>query len=73
MRGLTLIGVVLVLLGVGALLFGHFSYSETRPLIDAGPIHVNSQEDHTVWIPTVAGVVVLLAGLGLVFAGQRKA
>ena len=73
MRGLTLIGVVLVLLGVGALLFGHFSYTETKPLIDAGPIHVNSQEDHTVWIPTVAGVVVLLAGLGLVFAGQRKA
>ena len=73
MRGLTLIGVVLVILGVGALLFGHFSYTETKPLIDAGPIHVNSQEDHTVWIPTVAGIVVLLAGLGLVFAGQRKA
>jgi hypothetical protein len=73
MRGLTLIGVVLVILGVGALLFGHFSYTETKPLVDAGPIHINSQEDHTVWIPTVAGVVVLLAGLGLVFAGQRKA
>jgi len=72
MRGLTLIGVVLVILGVGALLFGHFSYTETKPLIDAGPIHVNSQEDHTVWIPTAAGIVVLLAGLGLVFAGQRK-
>jgi hypothetical protein len=73
MRGLTLIGVLLVILGVGALLFGHFSYTETKPLIDAGPIHVNSQEDHTVWIPTAAGIVVLLAGLGLVFAGQRKA
>jgi uncharacterized membrane protein YidH (DUF202 family) len=72
MRGLTLIGVVLVILGVGALLLGHFSYTETKPLVDAGPIHINSQEDHTVWIPTVAGVVVLLAGLGLVFAGQRK-
>ena len=72
MRGLTIIGVVLILLGVGALLFGHFSYTETKPLIDAGPIHVNSQEDHTVWIPTAAGIVVLLAGIGLVFAGRRK-
>ncbi|HEX4303591.1 MAG TPA: hypothetical protein VHZ78_12420 [Rhizomicrobium sp.] len=71
MRGLTLIGVVLIVLGVGALLFGHFSYSETKPLIDAGPIHVATQEDHTVWIPTIAGVVVLLAGLGLVLAGRR--
>ena len=71
MRGLTLIGAVLVVLGVGALLFGHFSYTETKPLVDAGPIHINTQEDHTVWIPTIAGVVVLLAGVGLVFAGRR--
>jgi uncharacterized membrane protein YidH (DUF202 family) len=41
MRGLTLIGVVLVILGVGALLLGHFSYTETKPLVDAGPIHIN--------------------------------
>lgn len=73
MRGLTLIGVVLVVLGVGALLFGHFSYSETKPVIDAGPIHITAQEDHTVWIPTIAGVVILLAGVGLVFAGRRNA
>ena len=73
MRGLSLIGIVLILLGVGALLFGHFSYTETKPVLDAGPIHINSQEDHTVWIPTIAGVVILLAGVGLVVAGQRKA
>ena len=72
MRGLSLIGVVLVVLGVGALLFGHFSYSETKPVVDAGPIHITSQEDHTVWIPTIAGVVILLAGVGLVFAGRRS-
>ncbi|HEY0300423.1 MAG TPA: hypothetical protein VGC36_03780 [Rhizomicrobium sp.] len=73
MRGLTLIGILLVVLGVGALLFGHFSYTETKPLVDAGPIHINTQEDHTVWIPTIAGIVVLLAGVGLVFAGRRAA
>ena len=73
MRGLTLIGAVLVVLGVGALLFGHFSYTETKPLVDAGPIHINTQEDRTVWIPTVAGIVILLAGVGLVFAGRRAA
>jgi len=73
MRGLTLIGAVLVVLGVGALLFGHFSYTETKPVLDAGPIHINSQEDHTVWIPTIAGVVVVLAGLGLILAGRRAA
>jgi hypothetical protein len=73
MRGMTIAGALLIALGVGALLFGHFTYSQTKPVLDAGPIHVTTQEDHTVWIPTIAGIAVLLAGVGLIFAGQRRA
>ena len=73
MRNLTLLGVVLIVLGVAGLLFGHFNYSETKPVLDAGPIHVTTQEEHRVSIPTVAGIVVVLAGLGLVIAGRRTA
>ncbi len=73
MRGMTLIGVLVLALGIAALLFGHFSYSETKPVLDAGPIHVNTTEDHTVWIPTIGGIALLLAGVGLMIAGNRKA
>lgn len=73
MRNLTLLGAVLVVLGVGALLFGHFNYSETKPVLDAGPIHVKTQEEHQVSIPTIAGIVIVIAGLGLVAAGRRSA
>ena len=72
MKNLTLLGAVLVVVGVIALFFGHFSYSETKPVLKAGPLQINSTEDHTVWIPTVAGIVVVLAGLGLVLAGRRQ-
>jgi hypothetical protein len=72
MKNLGILGAVLIVLGVGALLFGHFSYSETKPVLKAGPLEINSQENHTVWIPTVAGIVVVLAGLGLVLAGRRQ-
>jgi hypothetical protein len=71
MRNLTLLGVVLVILGVGGLLFGHFSYSETKPVLDAGPIHVTTQEQHHVSIPTIAGIAVLLGGIGLIVLGRR--
>jgi uncharacterized membrane protein len=71
MKPLTILGAVLIVLGVAALFFGHFSFTETKPVLKAGPLHVNSQEDHTVWIPTVAGIVVVLAGLGLVVGGRR--
>ncbi len=71
MRNLTILGVVLVLLGAGGLLLGHFDYTDTKPVLDAGPIHVTTQEDHRVSIPTVAGIVVLLAGVGLIITGRR--
>lgn len=71
MKNLTILGVILIVLGVVALFFGHFSFTETKPVLKAGPLQVNSQEDHTVWIPTAGGIVVVLAGLGLVLAGRK--
>ncbi|HWA03626.1 MAG TPA: hypothetical protein VG819_08860 [Rhizomicrobium sp.] len=73
MRNLTVFGVVLVLLGVGGLLLGHFTYTQTKPVADIGPLHVNAEEEHRVSIPTVAGIVVVIAGLGLVAFGRRRA
>ena len=73
MRNLTLLGVVLIVVGVGALLFGHFSYTQTKPVADIGPLHINAQEEHQVSIPTIAGIVVVIAGLGLVVVGRRAA
>ena len=72
MRGLTLLGVVLILVGVGALIFGHFSYSQTKPVADIGPVHINAQEEHHVSVPTIAGIVIVIAGFGLVLVGRRS-
>ena len=68
-----ILGVVLILLGVVGLLFGHFSYTETKPVLKAGPLQINSQEEHSISIPTIGSIVLLLAGAGLVIAGRRAA
>jgi uncharacterized membrane protein len=73
MRNIAWIGIVLIVLGIAALVFENFSYTETEPVLKAGPIEVNAQEEHHVSIPTVAGIVVLLAGVALVFVGRRSA
>ncbi len=73
MRNTALIGIVLIVLGIVGLVFENFSYTETKPVLKAGPIEVNSQEEHHISIPTIAGVVVLLAGVALVFVGRRSA
>ena len=73
MKPIMILGVVLILAGVGGLLFRSVHWTETKNVVDAGPIQINSQEDHSVWIPTAAGVVAVLAGMGLVFAGRKQA
>ena len=72
MKPIAILGLALIVLGIAGLLITHVSWTETKPLVDLGPLHIDSHEDHTVWIPTVAGVVVVLAGLGLVIAGRRS-
>jgi hypothetical protein len=66
------IGVFLIVLGVVGLAIGQFSYTETKPVLKIGPMQVNSQEEHRINIPTIAGVVVVLAGVALVFASRRS-
>jgi hypothetical protein len=73
MKNLLGIGVFLIVLGVVGLAIGQFSYTETKPVLKIGPMQVNSQEEHRINIPTVAGVVVVLAGVALVFASRRSA
>jgi hypothetical protein len=73
MKPVAMLGVVLIILGVAGLFLSRVTWTETKPVVKLGPLQVNSQEDHTVWIPTAAGVVTVLAGLGLVFAGRRAA
>ncbi len=73
MRNLALLGVVFVVLGAGGLLLGQFGYSDTKPVLDAGPIHVTAQVEHRVSIPTIAGIAMMVAGFGLIFIGRKTA
>lgn len=73
MRSLTIVGAVLIVLGIAGLVFNQFSYSENKPVLDAGPIHVQAEKEHHVAIPTIAAVAALIAGLGLIAVSRRAA
>lgn len=72
MRGMVLIGAVLAILGIAALVSGQVRYTDTEPVVKAGPVQIDKKESHTISIPTIGGVVLLVAGLGFVFAGMRR-
>ena len=71
MNWMTTLGAVLVALAIVAVLVGSFGYTETKPLLRAGPIQIDTQEEHRLPVPVIAGAIVLIGGLGLILAGRR--
>ena len=72
MRNLMLIGIVFVVLGVAGLVVQNVQFTETKKVLDVGPLQVRSEEQHNVPVPTIAGVIAIIAGLGIVFASRRS-
>jgi hypothetical protein len=73
MRNLIWLGVVLIALGIAGLIIQNVQYTETDTVVDLGPLEVQAEEQHNVPIPTIAGVIAILAGVVLVFAARRNA
>ncbi|MBS0220863.1 MAG: hypothetical protein JSR91_08995 [Proteobacteria bacterium] len=72
MRPLVLVGVILIVLGIAGLVVANISITEQKTVLDAGPLKVTKDEEKTIPIPTIAGVVAVVVGLGLVVVGRGR-
>ena len=73
MRPLGIFGILLIAIGVAGLVIDNISFTEKRVVVDAGPIKVTADQQHTIPIPSIAGVIAIFAGAGMVFFGRRGA
>jgi hypothetical protein len=73
MKPLALVGVLLIVLGVIGLVVENVSFTERKTVLDVGPLKVQADEQKVVPIPTIAGVVAVVVGLGLVFMSRKRA
>jgi drug/metabolite transporter (DMT)-like permease len=71
MGGKTLLGIVLVVVGVVALAYQGFTYTTRKKVVDIGPIQATKEERHTVPLPPILGAVTLLAGVVVIASGRR--
>lgn len=72
MKPIALIGVVLIVLGLGALAYQGFTYTSRETVLDIGPIQATADTEKTVAIPPVAAGAALAVGVVLLIAGMRK-
>jgi hypothetical protein len=73
MRNMMWVGLLLVLLGIAGLVIQNVQFTETKSVLDVGPLHVNTEERHNLPIPAIAGIVAVMAGLGILIASRRQA
>lgn len=72
MNGNSLLGVVLVVIGVIALAYGGFTYTTQKKVVDIGPIQATKTEHHGVPIPPIIGAVFLIGGVVVLASGRGK-
>ena len=65
------VGVVLILLGLLALVYGGISYTKREKVVDIGPIEASTTERHHVPIPPIAGGLAVAAGAVILIAGRK--
>ena len=67
-----LIGVILIVAGVLALLYGGFSFTKETHDIKLGPIELSVKEKESVNVPIWAGVGAIALGALLLVMGGKK-
>jgi uncharacterized membrane protein len=72
MRPISIIGVVLIILGVIGLATGGFSYTKNKETADLGPIDISVKEKEHVGVPTWLSVAAVAGGVVLLVAGARR-
>ncbi len=72
MKGATVFGILLIVLGVIALVYQGFTYTTHKKILDLGPIQATKEERQTVPLPPIVGGIALIGGVALLFAGGKN-
>jgi hypothetical protein len=72
MRQMTIVGVVLIALGVAALVYQGIAYTSRETVLDIGPLHATADRQKTLPLPPVVGIAAVAGGVAMLIVGARK-
>jgi len=72
MKAATVVGILLVVLGIVGFALGGISFTHEKKVVDMGPVQLSHKETNTFPISPILSTVSLLAGVGLVVVGVRS-
>ena len=72
MKSSSILGIVLVILGVFALAYQGISYTKREKVVDIGPIHATKDTTKTIPLPPILGGLALIGGIVLLAMGSKN-
>jgi len=72
MKPVTIVGVLLIVLGVVAFAYQGITYTTNEKVVDLGPLKVEAKRERTIPLPPVLGALALAGGIVLVIVGARR-
>jgi len=72
MKTNTLIGIILIVLGIVAFAYQGITYTTREKVVDLGPIQVTSETTKTLPLPPILGGIALVGGIVVLVMGNKK-
>ncbi len=72
MKAATIVGILLIILGIIGFAVGGVSFTHTKKDVDMGPLQISHQQKQTVPISPILSTIALVAGVGLVVVGAKS-
>ena len=72
MKTATIVGILLIILGIVGFAVGGVSFTHEKKDVDMGPVQLSHKQTKTVPIPPILSTVSLIAGVALVVVGARS-
>jgi preprotein translocase subunit Sss1 len=71
MKPATIVGILLIILGIVGFALGGVTFTHQKKDVDVGPVQISHESQKTVPISPILSGVALVAGIGLVIVGSR--
>jgi hypothetical protein len=72
MKTATIIGILLIVLGIIGYATGGISFTHEKKDVDLGPVQISHKTQDTLPLSPILSTISLVAGLGLVVVGVRS-
>jgi uncharacterized membrane protein YtjA (UPF0391 family) len=73
MKSSSIVGILLIILGVVALAYQGITYTTHKRVLDIGPIQATKEEHKTIPLPLILGGLALVGGVALLISGNKNA